>query len=76
MAALHEKCIAHNFGGKNNSFAEHEIEEPTFRDKQAIMTSVAIAIDKSLKLEQHDASDDENKAAVDKWLAAVTGGKL
>lgn len=45
---------------------------PPLRDAQAGMLAAAVAMDKALKLEQHDAQDSETGfAAVDEWLASV-----
>ena len=72
---LWEPCVIHNFGGKDNTYNSHEVPEPTFRDKQYILTSVAIAVDKSLKLDLHDQDDSQGLAAVDAWLRGVIHGE-
>lgn len=50
-----------------------ELDEPTFADKQRIMTAAAIAIDKSIALERHDDSGDADVADVDAWTAGMLG---
>lgn len=46
-------------GGENGSMiVDHELPEPTFRDKQAIATATGIVLDKHLKLVDRDASPD------------------
>lgn len=68
---LFTSTVAYNFGGKDNTFAEHELPEPDFRAKQAILTSIAIALDKSMALERFDAEGGQGLAAVDEWLRTV-----
>lgn len=48
--------MAFNFGGKDNTYNEHQLEQPTFADQLKIMQSVGIAIDRSLKLDLHDSA--------------------
>jgi transposase-like protein len=59
------------FGGRDNVYSEHEIPEPTARDKQALMTSIGIAVDKVHAITRQD--DDGALAAVDGWLRDVIG---
>lgn len=51
---LWQPAMAYGFGGKDYLYAEHELPEPDAKNKQYLITSVAIAIDKSLALEKHD----------------------
>lgn len=44
-----------NFGGKDNTYEERQVDEPTFADKLKIMQAVGIGIDRHVKLAQHDA---------------------
>lgn len=69
-AQLFSRSIAYNFGGKDNTFSEHELSEPGFRDKQAILTSIGIALDKAVMLERHD-HDNGQAAALDLFLDAL-----
>lgn len=69
---LWEPCIVYSFGGKHNTYAEHELSEPPSADKRNLMTTLAIALDKSMKLERFD-QDERGLAAVDAWLQDVMG---
>jgi transposase-like protein len=51
--------VAFAFGGKDNEYNEHEIPEPTARDKQAIMTSIGIAVDKARQITAAEAPGGE-----------------
>lgn len=63
-----------NFGGKDNTLAEVTLDEPLFVDKKNILSAVGIAVDRVIKLEAVDKTGEESGAAVDKWLAMMTGG--
>lgn len=43
-----------NFGGKDNTLAETQLDEPLFVDKKNILTAVGIAVDRVEKLERLD----------------------
>jgi transposase-like protein len=43
---LFAPTMVHSFGGPDHNFDEARINEPTFRDKQAILTTIGIAVDK------------------------------
>jgi hypothetical protein len=49
------------------------LDQPTFADKQRIMTAAAIAIDKSIALERHDDTGDAEVSDVDLWAANMLG---
>lgn len=53
---LWKPTLAFNFGGKDNTYAEHQLDEPTFADKLKLMQAVGIAVDRSLKLDLHDSA--------------------
>jgi hypothetical protein len=49
---LWEPCIAFNFGGKDNTYEEHPLDEPVFADKLKIMQASTTASNASLRIEQ------------------------
>ncbi|NEY32067.1 helix-turn-helix domain-containing protein [Streptomyces sp. PRKS01-65] len=59
-----------NFGGKDNTYEEHDVDEPPADAKKNLMASAGIAIEKSLKLVPPDR-DLEGLAAVDAWLRGM-----
>ena len=59
-------------GGKDFDEARWTQHEPTAADKLKLMQAAGIAVDKSLRLEQHDA-DAQGLAAVDAWLQSMMG---
>lgn len=52
---LFAPTVVFNFGGKDNTYEQRHIDEPTFTDKLKIMQATGTAIDRALKLAQHDA---------------------
>lgn len=62
----------HNFGGKDNTFEQAVIDQPTFRDQRDIMHAIGLAVDRALKIDAYDRID-ESGSAVDAWIAAMTG---
>ena len=48
------------------------IDEPPLTEARAAYTAIGIAIDKSLRLEQHD-TDNSGMSAVDEWLRGMLG---
>lgn len=69
---LWSACVVYNFGGKDNTYEEHPLTEPSFRDKREIMTAVGIAVDRAVKLDQYDA--DPGVDAAKSMLGALAAG--
>lgn len=65
-------CIAYNFGGKDNTFEQARLDEPSFADKAKIMSAIGIAVDRSVKLDAYDKVD-ETMSTFDLWLASMGG---
>lgn len=72
---LFAPCVVYNFGGRNNTFEEHQLDEPDFQAKEKILKAIGTAVDKHLAIERHDADGGEGLAAVDQWLRTMMGGK-
>lgn len=45
----------YNFGGKDNTYNEREVDEPPHADKLKLMQAATLAVDRSLKIATHDA---------------------
>ena len=71
-AQLFAPAIIFSFGGKENTYAERHVPEPPSRDKRDLMGSISLALNASLRLDDHDG-DKEGLAAVDAWLKAMLG---
>lgn len=73
---MSEPALMRSFGGKDNTYAEHLMDEPDFAGRRTLMTIVGIALDKALVIEKFDA---ESGAASDfelfqRWIAG--GGEV
>lgn len=65
--------VAFAFGGRDNVYTEHEIPEPTARDKQALMTSIGIAIQRAAEIVHGQAPGvEEAKGLVRELLDGVS----
>jgi uncharacterized protein (DUF885 family) len=71
--AMWQPAKVYNIGGKDNTYTEHDVDEPPFRDKLSIMQAATTAIDRSLKIDQHDADAGvaEASSLLDMFAAAV-----
>lgn len=72
-ASMWKPAKVYNIGGKDNTYTEHDVDEPPFRDKLSAMQAAAAAIDRSLKIDQHDADTGiaEASSLLDQFEAAV-----
>lgn len=48
-------CRVFNFGGKDNTYEERELDKPPFADQLKIVQAVGVAVDRSLRLADHDS---------------------
>lgn len=61
-------CKVYNFGGRDNTYNETTLDEPSFRDKREIMIAACAAAERSVKLDEYDRStgaDDQRSMLVD-----------
>lgn len=61
-----------NFGGKDNTYREREVEEPPAVDKKTLMVAAGIALEKSLKLVP--PTDDTGAEAAGSMLGQLMAG--
>lgn len=69
---LFAKTTAFNFGGRDNTYNETELNEPTFGDKRNIVQAVSAAISTSIRIDEHD-KEDTSLSGLDAWLANLAG---
>lgn len=62
------------FAGSHVEIVDVHLDEPTFADKQRIMTMAAIAIDKSIRIEEHDSPDTADLSDVEAFSDWMLGG--
>ncbi|KAB1658999.1 GcrA family cell cycle regulator [Pseudoclavibacter sp. CFCC 11306] len=68
---LFAKTTVFSFGGKDNIYREHTLPRPPADVQRNIMTSIGIAVSKSLDLEKIDQRTDLNKPAFDTYLDSL-----
>jgi helix-turn-helix protein len=69
-----QPTIVYNFGGRENVYREHPVDEPPTDAKKNLIAAAGIAIEKSMKLVPPDREDAEGLAAVDQWLRGMMPG--
>ena len=69
---LWEECVIGNFGGKENTWNQVTLAQPTFRDKQAILTAAGIAWDKATHSAQLDTQTTDH-SGVDLFIQHTMG---
>lgn len=72
-AQLFAPATIFNFGGKDNTYEERSISEPVFADKLKILQAVGVAVDRHIKLVEHDADSgvSETVGLLDGIAAAI-----
>lgn len=65
--------LAYNFGGKDNTYAEHELDAPPIEAKRAMAQTFRDLMRTVIEIDRHDNRADEGVAAVDQWLRAMIG---
>ncbi len=68
-----EPAVVYNFGGKENTYNEHYVDEPPAAEKKNLMSAAGIALEKSLKLvpPTDDAGADDAKSMLGKLMAGL-----
>lgn len=69
---MDEPHLVFNFGGRDNTYNERELERPPTADLRNLIVSAATAFDKHMAADRHD-NDDQGLAAVDAWLRTMLG---
>lgn len=70
---LFAPTVAFNFGGKDNTYAEKRLDQPTFADQLKIVQATGAAIDRALRIAEHDADTGVDQAVgmLDQIAAAI-----
>ena len=69
---MDQSHLVFSFGGRDNTYAEHELDRPPVSDIRNMMTAAAVAVDKSIAIDRHDNTGGDH-SAVDAWLDRMTG---
>jgi len=71
---LHIPYLAYSFGGKENTYAEHKLDNPPDTAKRNLMVAAAVAMDKALAISRHDTSSTDGVTEVAVWVRTRMGG--
>jgi len=74
LDALHTPHTAFNFGGKDNTYEEHELPEPDVQSKRTLIQAAGTAVDKAVKLAEVDkagAGAEAGKSMIGAMFAAL-----
>lgn len=69
-----EPALIYNFGGKDNTYEDREVDEPPAIDKKALMSAAGIAFEKSLKLvpPSDEGGADDARSMVGQLITGLT----
>lgn len=72
-AQIWQPALVYNFGGKDNTYEEHTLQEQPVDGKRALMQTVATAMTTHLRLVDHDSDGglDEARSVLDGFMDAV-----
>lgn len=68
-----QPALVYNFGGKDNDYNEHQLEEQPVDGKRTLMQTAVAAVTAHLRLVDHDGDGglDEAKSVLDGFMDAV-----
>lgn len=70
LADMRKPALVYSFGGRDNAYNEHEIEEPDFRSKRDLMQAVSTALRSIRDLDATDSTTG-NLGQLGEWFAAI-----
>jgi AcrR family transcriptional regulator len=70
---LWEPALVYNFGGKDNTYEEHELDEQPVDGKRTLMQAVSTAVAAHVRLIDHDGDGitEQAKSVLDGFMEAV-----
>jgi hypothetical protein len=73
ISDLDKPFTAFNFGGKDNTYEEHQLERPPDGAIRNLMQSASIAVQRSMDLTKFDTDPNQGSSSFDAWLKHMTG---
>lgn len=71
LEALDQPFLVFNFGGKDNTYEDHQLDKPPTGDIRNLMTSYGIAVQRSMDLSRFDTDPTAGGNDVDAWLDSM-----
>lgn len=75
LDGMHRPYLVYNFGGKDNDYNEHVLDEPPIEVQRNMFTISAIAIDKALKVRQETKGTLGDESAFLSFLGLLVEGE-
>lgn len=74
LDAMEGSYLVFNFGGRDNTYEEHQLKAPPVEAKRQLMQAARDAMRTVLDVDRHDNRNDEDVDAVSRWLRDIVGG--
>jgi len=74
LGKLHGPYLAFSFGGKDNTYAERQLTEPTDTAYRNYAVGAAVLFDKALAAARHDTASSDGVTEVAVWVRTRMGG--
>lgn len=73
LAKMSGEYLVFNFGGRDNTYEEHVLEQPPTEALRAMAQTFRDLMRTVLDVDRHDNRQEEGLAAVDQWLRDIVG---
>ncbi len=73
LAKMEGEYLVFNFGGKDNDYNEHTLEQPPTEALRSMAQTFRDLMRTVLDIDRHDNRADDGIAAVDQWLRGLIG---
>lgn len=73
LERMEGRYLVFNFGGRDNTYEEHELSEPPVEALRGLAATVRDLVRTVLDVDKHDNRSGEDLVAVDAWLVAMEG---
>lgn len=71
LDSLHKPFLLAGLGGRDNRYGEHVMPQPPPAEMRNIMTSVGIALQRSIELERVDQQSETSVTVIDEYLKTL-----
>lgn len=71
LDSLHQPFLLGGLGGKDNAYNEHVMPKPPPAEMRNLMTSVGIALQRSIELERVDQQSEASVTVIDEYLKTL-----
>lgn len=61
LEQMTQPCVVFNFGGKDNTYAEHQLDKPPVKDLRDLMQAASIATTAEIRISQADTGEQTER---------------